>query len=180
MPENSSKDMRWKPVLAVFALTLVLYLSGFYWIESSRQKNGPWKLTFNAADSSQPEIVIEQDDLGVAPTTIQFKTPEILPLDIQFPTSPVTLSFDLNQQEYELPFGEIKYRDPTFLPGVVTLEVFGAIVEFLPRTLIINQEEIPWNSKTNISVDCSTWNGNSSDKSTDKGEMENSNQGSSY
>lgn len=167
MPEHPSKDLPWKPVLVIFALTLFLYLTGFYWIEGSRQKNGPWKVTFGTdADSTRPEIIIEQEDLGIRPTAIIFEIQENLPLNIKLPTEATTLSFDLHQQDFELPFGEIKYRDPTFLPGVVTIELFGTLVEFLPRTLIINREEIPWNSRTNITIDCSSWSGTSPDEET--------------
>lgn len=178
MPEHLSKDLHWKPVLVVFALTLSLYLIGFYWIEGSRQKNGPWKITFKAAtDSTYPEIIIEQDDLEITPTTIQFKIQENPGFDLNLPAEPITLNFDLTQQDYELPFGEIKYRDPTFLPGVVTVEMFGSLLEFIPRTLIINKEEIPWNSKTNITIDCSDWDGGTpSEENSGEGETDKSNQ----
>ena len=43
-----------------------------------------------------------------------------------------------------LPFGELLYQDPTFLPGTVTLRLFGHQIEIFPRALTLDQKEYPW------------------------------------
>jgi hypothetical protein len=45
-----------------------------------------------------------------------------------------------------LPFGELLYQDPTFLPGTVTMRLFGHVVELLPRVLTVDKKEYPWQS----------------------------------
>jgi hypothetical protein len=39
-----------------------------------------------------------------------------------------------------------------YLPGTVTLELFGHEIELLPRVLIIDRKEHPWKSGTTISL----------------------------
>ena len=40
--------------------------------------------------------------------------------------------------------------DMTFLPGVITFNLFGHEVELLPRALIVNKKDIPWSSAANV------------------------------
>ena len=51
-----------------------------------------------------------------------------------------------------IPFGEIVFQDLTFLPGTVTLNLFGHEVELLPRVLIIDKEEHAWKTGAVVSV----------------------------
>jgi hypothetical protein len=44
------------------------------------------------------------------------------------------------------------FQDPTFLPGTVTIRLFGHVVEFLPRVLTIDKKEYPWQSGAVIEV----------------------------
>jgi hypothetical protein len=154
-----NSDLHWKPVLGVFVLTLVLYLVGYNWIESRRHDKGPWKLTFAIQESGMPGIMVEQSELGIKPTLVQFNVNSDFLKELKIPDNAQSILFELEKEEFDLPFGLLSYRDPTFLPGVVTLEVFGAIIECLPRTLVVNQKELEWNSLQTITVDCSAWNG---------------------
>ena len=45
---------------------------------------------------------------------------------------------------YPFPLGNRFFFDTTYLPGSITLDLFGHQVEVLPRTLILNFEERPW------------------------------------
>ncbi len=157
-PNTASYDLHWKPVLGVFVLTLVLYLIGFNWIEGKREDKGPWQIIFEADLAlSKASIIIEQPELNISPTQLSFLFPADQLQSVDLPEKPETILFALNQQEFDLPFGELTFRDPTFLPGVVTIELFGNVVECLPRVLILNKEEISWNSKTNITIECPDW-----------------------
>jgi hypothetical protein len=44
------------------------------------------------------------------------------------------------------------FQDPTFLPGTVTMRLFGHQIELLPRVLTIDREEYPWHSTNWINV----------------------------
>lgn len=156
---QSNIDLQWKPVLGVFVITLILYLVGYNWIESRRHDKGPWKLTFMLQESGMPGILVEQAELGIKPVLIQFNVNSDFLKELKISDSDDSVLFELEKEEFELPFGELSYRDPTFLPGVVTLEVFGSTIECLPRTLIINQKELAWNSLETFTVDCSDWSG---------------------
>jgi hypothetical protein len=51
-----------------------------------------------------------------------------------------------------LPYGPIPFVDVTFFPGTVAVDVFGHLVEMVPRTLYLDGREIPWVPGTNIVV----------------------------
>lgn len=106
-----------------------------------------------------PGILVEQSELGIKPTLVQFNVNSDFLKELKIPDNSQSILFELEKEEFDLPFGRLSYRDPTFLPGVVTLEVFGATIECLPRTLVIDQKELEWNSVETITVDCSEWNG---------------------
>ena len=106
-----------------------------------------------------PTILVEQAELGIKPILIQFNIDSDFLSELKIQDSVESILFELEKEEFELPFGQLTYRDPTFLPGVVTLQVFGSTVECLPRTLVINQQEIEWNSIETYAVDCTAWEG---------------------
>ena len=41
-------------------------------------------------------------------------------------------------------FGEVIYEDLTFLPGVITFNLFGHEIELMPRVLVANRREVLW------------------------------------
>jgi hypothetical protein len=51
-----------------------------------------------------------------------------------------------------VPFGKFVFHDLMYLPGTVTLELFGHEIELLPRVLIIDRKEYPWKSGATISL----------------------------
>ena len=59
-----------------------------------------------------------------------------------------TVAFDVPQRS--VPLGRVKFEDLTYLPGTVTLEMFGHEIELLPRTLYINRKPHPWKSNETI------------------------------
>ena len=67
---------------------------------------------------------------------------------ITFPGQKIALANLARVERFEeavtnLPFGEMIFQDPTFLPGTVTMRQFGHEIELLPRVLIIDKKEIP-------------------------------------
>ena len=55
-------------------------------------------------------------------------------------------SQELKQRAFAVPFGECIYQDLMFLPGVVTMNILGHEIELMPRTLVIDKKEVPWDS----------------------------------
>jgi hypothetical protein len=53
---------------------------------------------------------------------------------------------------YEVPFGQCVFMDTTFLPGTLTLQLFGHEIELLPRVLVVDRQEHPWRPATAITL----------------------------
>jgi hypothetical protein len=124
--------------LSVGLVTLIGYVTVFSWVESRRQKNGPWELTFTQVDTS-PALSINHAKQGITNITIVFagaNTPAQLPQTIRLRHGQVA--------PFDLPFGKCVFLDTLFLPGSVTCEIFGHEIQLLPRTMTINRVEHPW------------------------------------
>jgi hypothetical protein len=123
--------------LAICAvIALVFYVAVFGWIEHRRTFKGPWVAAFRADAAGTPALVITQTNLHIS-QTIVFPGQTVRPAN-----SSRTIVF--GQAPAELPFGELLYQDPTFLPGTVTLRLFGHQVEIFPRALTVDKKEYPW------------------------------------
>ena len=53
---------------------------------------------------------------------------------------------------YEVPFGKCVFMDTTFMPGTVTFDLFGHEIELLPRALIIDRQDHPWQRDAAITL----------------------------
>lgn len=136
-----------KRLFATFVATLFLYVTLYGACEMRRRQGGPWNLTF-ALSNGVPELRIEHPKLlGPAPVTIRFpgETPTRtdLPITAVF-SQPITNA---------MPFGPVIFVENTVLPGTVTLNCFGHVVEVVPRTLYLDLKEVAWVPGTNIVVD---------------------------
>ena len=137
-PEGARKHF-----LLAFALAAVGYAVLFYGIEARRTYRGPWEITFHQVDAT-PAITIQQPQLKI--TNVQ----------ILFPGQPVPPGFtnatirfaEARAVPFAVPFGEVVFLDTTFLPGTVTLRLFGHEIEMLPRVLVVDHAECPWSSTT--------------------------------
>lgn len=136
-------------ILIPLAMAVGIYVVGYWFIEGSRSRKGPWEVRFETTAGNEPAVVIRQShqgvedvrivlagetvDAGFAATNLYFNTPR----DVPFP----------------VPHGRTIFMDLTFLPGTVTLDLLGHSVELLPRTLKLNGEEHPWESGEVIRLD---------------------------
>jgi hypothetical protein len=134
-------------VLKVFAVTLALYLAGFWAVQHLRQRRGPWELTFATTTNGAPSVTIQQAHLGIRDVRL-----EITGTNLPGPVDPAVIRFLDPDTKARLPFGEQVFLDTTFLPGTVTLELFGNEIELLPRVLIVNKEERPWQSGATVEL----------------------------
>jgi hypothetical protein len=126
---------------AAFVLAAILYASAFFTDHHLRTRRGPWQLTFAAQPDSPTRLTIHQPALGL--TNIHIILHEEFDRAIQD-----TVHFHAPGQP--VPIGHVKYEDLTYLPGVVTLELFGHEIELLPRVLYVNRQAQPWRSDTTL------------------------------
>jgi hypothetical protein len=127
-----------------FAIAVVLYVAGFGWIQHRRVFKGPWEITFITDGAGRPSLLISEPRLKISGKIV-------------FPGRQIASANLARMQRFDgavtrLPFGEMIFQDPTFLPGTVTMRQFGHEIELLPRILIIDKKEIPWRAGQTVEV----------------------------
>ena len=137
-----------KHLILAFLLALVGYIVCYELIEHRRIRLGPWRVTFTTGSGNVPTILINQPKLGITNVQIRFAG-ETFPAT----KSPATLVFiQPKAVPYDVPFGRCVFMDTTFQPGTVTLQFFGHEIELLPRVLVIDRQERPWQPETTITL----------------------------
>ena len=132
-----------KHVLVALAFAVAIYAAGFAFDQHLRTKRGPWMVTFAAEMDGDAAIIVNQHKLNINNLKIVFAGERM--------TSPTArVAFDTPQKE--VPIGRVKFEDLTYLPGTVTLDMFGHEIELLPRTLYINRKPHPWKSNETIKL----------------------------
>ncbi|HUD82454.1 MAG TPA: hypothetical protein VMQ67_03085, partial [Candidatus Saccharimonadales bacterium] len=96
-----------KHMAAAFAIAAVFYFVSFTWLEHRRAANGPWQVTFRADAAGVPALSISESNLNIS-QTLRF------PRERTTPNLSRTVTF--GQDTPDLPFGEMIFQDPTFLP----------------------------------------------------------------
>jgi hypothetical protein len=132
-----------KHFAAALVIAVVFYFVCFTWIQGRRAANGPWQVTFRSDAAGAASLSIAETKLNIL-QTVRF------PRDRTTPNLSQTITF--GQDAPDLPFGEMLYHDPTFLPGTVALRLFGHEVQLVPRVLTIDGKEYPWRSGREINV----------------------------
>jgi len=129
-----------KHFLLAFLLALVGYVVCYQVIEHRRTRLGPWQVNFTTGSGKLPTIGINQPKLGITNVQIMFAE---APLPAT--NSSATLTFRQPRPvPYEVPFGQCVFMDTTFLPGTIVFQLFGHQIELLPRVLVIDRQEHPW------------------------------------
>ena len=141
-----------KQIIICFLLVLIAYMSVYHWVEYRRHFKGPWQLGFETNASGQPTLTIHQPKLNLT-KQIQLNgeswhptfspSTNMAPIVATNDAGAVTVA--INRPGLDIPFGRIIYEDLTFLPGVVTLDLFGHEIEMMPRVLLVNKKEVAWN-----------------------------------
>jgi hypothetical protein len=124
-------------VAGALLLALLIYAGGFSLDQHLRTRRGPWQVTFTRESSGAPAIWVQQPKLGLRDIRIVFEGE---------PSTHSTGTVAFNFPRKPVPFGRVKFEDLTYLPGTVTLDLFGHEVELLPRTLYVNRKAHPWKS----------------------------------
>lgn len=134
-----------KQVVAVFVVTLIIYVVGFSWLEHRRVVKGPWNVAFATDDAGHPSLNISHTYLGISNVTVRISdktvTNRLASTVVSFATVTNTPAF-----------GEMPYFDATFLPGALTFNLLGHEIELLPRTLKLDLQEQPWINGTNYTL----------------------------
>jgi hypothetical protein len=126
--------LRHAAIAAVIAV--VFYLVFFNWMQHRREGKGPWQINFSTAADGTPSIDIRQPALHLSHRVI-FDGAHL-------PQTNLHQTVQFYQGTADIPFGKMLFQDPTFLPGTVTMDLFGHQVEIIPRALIIDKKEHAW------------------------------------
>ncbi len=129
----------WKSVVLTFVLALVFYLFAWSWMSKRQGGRGPWRVGFQTNSAGVPEIVIDQPSHGISNVTVRFEGERLAATN-----GTGVVSF--TRPRMHTPFGRVAYDDLMFQPGSVAIEVFGHVVEMVPRGLALNGRENPWQS----------------------------------
>jgi hypothetical protein len=124
-------------------LAVAIYVGVFTVDQHLRSRRGPWEVTFTATPTGEPMLIINQPALGVRDVRIEVEGEKV---------EHSTDSIRFDAPERRVPYGRVKYEDLTYLPGVVTLELFGHEIELLPRVLYVNRKARSWVSGTNVTL----------------------------
>ena len=131
-----SQKLIWH-ILIALTLTVILYVVTYQWIEYLRTRKGGWTVTFKTDQLGHPSIWVDQPKLRVAQVSFYFPDQRLSQTNLQS-----TLLFD--QPQTNVPFGKVVYFDTTFLPGAIVLDAFHHQIQLLPRVLILDGKEVPW------------------------------------
>jgi hypothetical protein len=139
-------DRAIKHLILAFVLAVGCYALFYNRIENRRTRKGPWEVSFSNSAMGAPTLVINQPKLAIRNVHITFPDQPAAPSN-----SLATVAFEQPKPvPFDVPFGKCIFMDTTFLPGTVTLEVFGHEIELLPRVLVIDRQERPWLSDSTI------------------------------
>src|SRR6267378_294336 len=135
-----------------FVIALAVYIVAYRGIEGRRTRRGPWEITFAKSPDGHPELVVDQPNLSLTNVQIIFSN-EMVSTNSTNSNFPSRLEFNTPRPvPFQLPFGKCIFMDATFLPGTLTLSLFGHEIEFLPRVMIIDHEEHPWRTDEQIAL----------------------------
>jgi hypothetical protein len=134
-----------KILLVGFVSALVLYVLSFSFIQYRRTFRGPWHVVFLSDNNGTAGLLVTQSKLKIS-ERIVFSGQKLSQSNVVH-----EFVFD-DPTKSKVPFGEIVFQDLTFLPGTVTLHLFGHEVELLPRVLIIDKQEYAWKTGAVVSV----------------------------
>jgi hypothetical protein len=150
-PPDAHRPMQQPPdnILKHVALVAVIAVAGYfglYAVDSHlRRRQGPWEVTFGAETNGTPFLLVNQPALGVRAVKVRFPG-EQNPLT----NAPVTVRF--TEPGVKPGFGEVRFQDATYLPGTVTLLAFNHEVELIPRGLVLDRRERPWQAGLTVEL----------------------------
>lgn len=143
MNENNSKDSFLRHAGIAFLCALAVYAIFFACDTRMRSRRGPWQVEFSATTNNEPLLIINQSALGIQNIRVR--------LEGEIATNKGSFQFDV-PTKMNVPYGRVRFHDLTYLPGTVTLDLFGHEIEMLPRALFLNTKEIAWQNNTTFTL----------------------------
>lgn len=128
-------------IALTFVAATIFYFAAYTWLTRKQTGKGPWEVTFTNDVAGVPELIIRQANLGVSNVHVRL-------LGEKLSKTQQTATVEFLKPQQAVPFGQLLYDDLMFLPGTVTLDVFGHEVELLPRVLVLNRKPVPWASNS--------------------------------
>ena len=136
-PAAPPKDHIFKHAGIAFAIALVSYVFFYSCDARLRTRHGPWVVDFQITTNREPLLVIHEPQLGIHDVRIVLAGEKV--------TNGAAGTFRFESPlNLNVPYGRVRFHDLTYLPGTVTLDLFGHEIEMLPRTLFINTKEVAW------------------------------------
>ena len=126
-----------KHLLIVSVIVVAGYFGLFYLNEWLRTRRGAWEVSF-ATENGTPTLTVTEPVLKIAGVKLLFPGESTTNIP-----APVHWTFD-DVTKTNLPFGTLIFNDLTYLPGAVTMNLFGHEIELIPRTLVVNRKQIDW------------------------------------
>jgi hypothetical protein len=139
------RDSLARHLLIAGLITAAVYFGLFQLNEWLRTRRGAWEVVFTA-ENGAPTITIVESRLKIGEVKLLFPgetTPAL--------AAPVAWRFD-DVSKTNLPFGAVIFHDLTYLPGTVTMNLFGHEIELLPRTLGVNRREVAWEAGRTVTL----------------------------
>lgn len=133
---DAPKENIWRHVGIAFVAALVIYVTMFACDSRMRTKKGPWRVDFQVTSNREPLLVINQPGLNIENVRIHI-VGEVAT------NTQNGVTFE-HPARLGTPYGRVRFHDLTYLPGTITLDVYGHEIELLPRALFINTQEIGW------------------------------------
>lgn len=131
-----ARDNILKHAAVAFVLALAGYVFFFACDARLRTRRGPWVVEFRSSTNQQPLLIINHPRLNIRNVSILIEGES-------FTNTPGVKAFD-NPADLSVPFGRVRFHDLTYLPGTITLDVYGHEIEMIPRALFVNTKEEPW------------------------------------
>ena len=137
-------------VVGMFFIALGVYVLMYSTDQNIRSKDGGWQISYTTNQSGTPMMVINLASSGITNRTVIFNGETVPPDFKTYTTNYVTPT----HLPVAVPFGQWFHGDLTYLPGVLTFNVFGADanttglrheVELQKRGLVINRKRYDWN-----------------------------------
>ena len=143
-----NRDRLSRHLLITFLAALVLYIVGYWFIESRRTVDAPWQAAFTVDADHRLTLEISEQSLNLGPVVLQFAAPVT-----NGPMPRTEVAFNQPRPvPFAVPVGQCIFQDTTFLPGTVVLHVGGVDIQMLPRALTIVCNEFPWHGTQAIEV----------------------------
>ena len=150
-----------------FLIALVGYVAFYAGDAYLRQRHGPWRVRFTSDSSGNPTLIVADPQLKIADIRIV-----LVGERAALPNAPVEVVFD--RPLLPLPFGKRVFEELMWLPGTLTLDLFGQnLTRSRPAWPSFNRR-----SYRPPSNPLSVWEGKAMDQSRDTWCSSNRNSGS--